>query len=485
MKKGFQLFYIIAFFGICALPMLLMSFVKNDTMKLEKREQNPLPAYLDDGRLNVNFSDGFEAWLADRVPFRAQLLSAANFLKGELLHAETSNVVVGRDGWLFYGTERNDYLDTNALTDSQIRSIAVMLSLVEENVTSRGGAFTFVPMPNKASVYGEYMPAAYRGARENNLTRLMTALKEAGVCYVDMKQVMLDAKAEGKQVYHRRDSHWNYLGALIGYNAIMDSLGRPHETWLDAPYTVEKSWRGDLDKLLYPAGGVLDEQYVFDIPYASFRFTYPGTMRDPKTQLAVYMSDKEEQDMHFSTRNAARKDGSSLLMVRDSFGRAVLPFFIESYENATFRRTDYPDLVSLKDGTDLVYEIVERNLPRLLTSTPYMYAPERPGVSAEGRSIVGKADLRSLQEGYGLRLFGALPADAASGDGRIYLSLEQNGTAFTVEAFPIYDAKLMGQNGENGFSAILAPDTALAGDYHVTVIAGESAYDGGTITAAS
>ena len=485
MKKGFQIFYIIVFFVICALPLLLMSFVKNDTMKLEKREQNPLPAYLENGRLNVNFSDSFEAWLADRIPFRAQLLSAANFLKGELLHAESSNVIVGREGWLFFNSERDDYLDTNALTDNQIRSIAVVLSLAEENVTSRGGSFTFVPMPNKASVYGEYMPAAYRGARENNLTRLMTALKEYGVNFVDMKQVMLNAKAEGKQVYHRRDSHWNYLGALIGYNAIMDSLGRPHETWLDAPYTVEKSWRGDLDKLLYPAGGMMDDQYVFDIPYASFRFTYPGSMQDPKAQLAVYMSDKEAQDMNFSTKNAARKDGSSLLMIRDSFGRAVLPFFIESYENATFRRSDYPDLVSLKDGTELVYEIVERNLTRLLMSTPYMYAPERPAVSAEGLPNVVRADLRSLQERYGLRLFGSLPAEAESGDGRIYLRLEQNGKAFTVEAFPVYDAKLMGQSGENGFSAILAPDIGLAGDYQVTVIAGAAAYDGGTVTVTS
>jgi hypothetical protein len=54
-----------------------------------------------------------------------------------------------------------------------------------------------------------------------------------------------------------------------------------------------------------------------------------------------------------------------------------------------------------------------------------------------------------------------------------------------VEAFPVYDAKLMGQSGENGFSAILAPDIGLAGDYQVTVIAGAAAYDGGTVTVTS
>ena len=87
-----------------------------------------------------------------------------------------------------------------------------------------------------------------------------------------MKQVLLDARAEGREVYHRRDSHWNYLGALIGSSAILDSLGRDHENWLDAPCTVERTWRGDLDKLLYPAGGTLDDQYVFDVRFSDFRF---------------------------------------------------------------------------------------------------------------------------------------------------------------------------------------------------------------------
>ena len=250
MKKGFKLFCILVFFGICAIPLLLMGFVKNDTMQMEKREPKPMPAYMIDGRLNLNFSDGFEAWLNDRIPFRAQLLSSANFLKGEVLHAASSNVIVGRDGWLFYNTEADDYLNANALTDGQIQAMAVTISLIEENVTRRGGAFTFVPMPNKASVYGDRLPAAYRAAEENNLSRLTEALKEYGVNFVNMKQVMLDARAQGKEVYHRRDSHWNYLGALIGYNAIMDSLSREHSDWSDVQYTVETTWRGDLDKLL-------------------------------------------------------------------------------------------------------------------------------------------------------------------------------------------------------------------------------------------
>ena len=475
MKKIFQILYILLFFALLCLPMLLMPFLRNDA-SLEKRQLTELPAYVEDGRLNLGFSDQFEAWLNDRLPLRAQLLTAANAVKGELLHGQTANVIVGKEGWLFYNVESEDYMDTNALSEGQIRAAAITLSLLEEAVTARGGRFTFVPAPNKSSVYGEYMPSCYRAAPENNLTRLTAALREEGVTFTDLRQVLRDAK--GEPVYHRRDSHWNSRDALIGRNEILDSLGRAHETHLDAPFTVEKTWRGDLDKLLYPAGGVMDEQVIYDVPTAPFRFTYPMGVSDAAAQLEIFMSDREERDGTISTQNLKRKDGSSLYMVRDSFGRALLPWMIDSYEKADFRRVDRPDLVSMRDGTDVVYEIAERNLSRVIASAPFLYAPRREGVTAEGCADGGQVELHLEKQGY-LRLFGALPE--LPGDGRVYLQLEQEGATLTFEAFPIYEAELLGGDGTRGFSAFLPKDPDLSGEYRVTVITCNTVFQCGLI----
>ena len=86
------------------LAVLLMPFFKNDA-SLEKRQLAKLPAYLENGHLNLNFSDQFESFVNDNLPLRASLLTASNQLKGELLHAQTSNVIVGEQGWLFYNYE--------------------------------------------------------------------------------------------------------------------------------------------------------------------------------------------------------------------------------------------------------------------------------------------------------------------------------------------------------------------------------------------
>ena len=485
MKKIFKIIYIIVFMLICFVPLAFMNFVKNDA-SLEKRELAKLPAYMENGRLNVNFSTEFESWFNDRIPFRPQLLSAANAVKGELLHAPTSNAIIGKKGWLFYESEGADYMDTNALSKEQVNAAAVSLSLIQEAVEAKGGKFLFVPMPNKASVYGEYMPSCYKKADENNLSRVTARVKEVGVNHVDMKSVM-DANKD-KQLYHRRDSHWNYQGALIGYNAIMDGLSKEHKTYADASCSVQKNWRGDLDKLIYPAGGVMDDQYYYDIAYDPFMFTTPAGVRDEKAQLENFMSDKEEGDDLFTTRNKKNSEAGALYMARDSFGRALLPFMIDNYSMATFKRTDCPDINSLGENTDFVYEIVERNLNRLSEKAPFLYAPLRENVSTDGLSAKGDATLYCDVEGYGIRLYGKLPQEGVAGDGRVYIVLENGSEKKVFEAFPIYEKELMqakepdGDFTKSGFSAILSKEDVTAGTYSVKLVTGSDIYNANEIT---
>ena len=495
MTKTFKIIYSAIFFLLCTLPLVLMPFLKNDP-SIEKREFAAFPAYVQDGKLNNDFGSGFEAWYNDRIPLRANLLASANFIKGEILHAETSNVMIGKDGWLFYASEANDYMNTNPLTESQVKAEAVTLSLIEENIRERGGHFTFVALPNKSSVYSEYVGDNYRKADENNLTRINKALEDMGVNHVDMLKVLTDARMElllsdymdpddpdGPTLYHRRDSHWNYRGALVGYDAIMTSLGRDHDAHKGANYEVRYDWRADLDKLVYPAWGTMDKQYYYDIEHADYRFTDPKGVKDHEAQLELFMSDKEQGDDFFTIRNLELNDGSKLFMARDSFGRALLPYMKDNYETSSFKRTDCPDIANLEEGTDLVYEIGERNLAKVIATAPFMYAPEREDVGIEGCSPAGDTECIVESQGYGIRVYGELP-EGTGEDGRVYIRLEKTGSgeAVTFEAFPIFESKLLRREGTDGFSAIISKDAGLSGTYSVKIITGNTVYQGGEVT---
>ena len=474
MKKAFKVAYAALFFAVCATPLALMPFVKSNA-EIEKKALTEMPAFISDGKINTDFSTQFESWFNDRLPLRSELLSAANLVKSELLTSPSSNVITGSDGWIFFDTDKMDYMDTNAMTENQIRSIAVTLSLIQENVRAKDGRFTFIPMPNKASVYDDKFPACYNKADENNYSRLCKELDSLGVNYVDMLKLMKENKDQG--IYQKRDSHWNYLGALYGYNAIMDSLGRAHKTYDGVSYKYEKDWRGDLDKLLYPSGGFMDYQYHFDIEYQPFRFTAPVGVTDTQAQLENFMSDKEEGDSRIGTANMGQADNTRLYMVRDSFGRALLPFMIDNYKNAMFVRTDCPELAQVAAGGDMVYEIVERNLINTISTAPFMFAPERGSVPS---NVTDGGTLETVcsDEGYAVRIYGALPDDLPAGDGRMYVKLTGSTGERIFEAFPIYEKKYLKGDGKNGFSLMLDPSLDLSGDFDVTVDAGGKVFTG-------
>ena len=473
MNKAFKIIYA----AVCALPLAMKPF-SGSNAEVEKKKLADRPSVVEDGKINNDFSTQFEAWFNDRLPLRSELLSAAGFVKGEILSSPSSNVISGSDGWLFFNDEKKDYMDTNAMTASQTRAAAVTLSLIEERVRSTGGRFTFVPMPNKASVYGEYMPKCYTRAEENNYTRLCRELDDLGVNYVDMLEIMTDQKDLG--LYHKRDTHWNYLGALIGYNEIMNSLGAVHENYDGVTFSYLKTWESDLDKLLYPTGGFTDYQYYFDIAYNQFMFTYPSAAADPAEQLAVFMSDKEENDMNITSRSSTQMPNERLYMVRDSFGRALLPFMIDNYKTATFVRTNCPD-IGKAQGADMVYEIVERNLKNVISTAPFMFAPERTEAEASASSECELCESVCKNEGYAIKICGTFPEDACTGDGRVYVKLEGQGVSRVFEAFPICESELFGDDCTKGFSMYIDPSLGLDGEFEMTVFNGDTAYKAGKI----
>lgn len=486
MNKTFKTIYSVLFFLVISLPLVLMPFFKNKE-NLEKRDLAKFPKYVEDGRLNQDFSTGFDTWLNDRVPFRAQLLSCSNFIKTEVFHTSTSNVIRGKEGWLFFENESPDYMNTNAMTDNEIKAFGVTLSLIEENVTSRGGRFVFAPIPNKSSVYGEKMPSCYTKAPENNLTRITKELDRINVSHADCLSVLVENK--DKDLYHKRDSHWNYKGALMGYNRIMERLGAPHKTYDDAKFTKTLTWRGDLDKLLYPAGGFMDYQYDYDIKFSDFTFKRPKKVEDTTAQLKVFMGDGEMNDEYFITQNKSAQNNGTAYVVRDSFGRALLPFIIDNYKEATFRRTTAPDITAVPDGADMIYEIVERNLHRVTAKAPFMFAPQRK-LDIAGLASGGDAKVFSSNEKYGARIYGMLPDGIETGDGRVCIILSDGGSSYCFEAFPIYEKELISETSglnaparANGFSAFInGKETPLSGTYDITVVTGGKTYQGSKIT---
>lgn len=497
-KNVLKYVYIVIFMIISLVPLSL--FVVNNSTSdaakdnIEKREIKPFPRIYEEEGINDSFDDECEEWLNQSIPFRGKLLSNINVILSDYMHNPTSNVVTGREGWIYSEETIDDYMNTNALSDEELKRIAISLSIIEERVKAEGGNFLFVVAPNKNSVYPEYMPERYISAEQNNLTRLNEQLDKEGVNYVNLREALIEAKEDNKfdsaRLYYKRDTHWTSLGALVGYESIMEGLGKEPAVYDISSVSSKYSRRSDLDKLLYPSINRMDEEYIIDykLDYDSFEFTYPVGVTDTKAQLENFMSDAEDHDNNFTAKKYRTLNEKTLYMVRDSFGRALLPFLIADYERATFVRSTAPSFENITEGEDVVYEICERNLNRLIQSTPFVYGVERPKNEDIFTVFASEHNVCYVQdEGYAYRIFGLFDVSKLGEDGRLYVRLKaDDSSSKSFEAFPIYEEELltecMAENDisfkginkqlECGFSLYIDKKSLDAKEYGIAVASG-------------
>jgi hypothetical protein len=285
------------------------------------------------------------------------------------------------------------------------------------------------------------MPSNYvRESETNNLTKLEDALSKSSVNYCSLKSTFQDYDGI---LYHKKDTHWNNHGALLGYNAILDSINVPHNDYLTTSFESVKDWSGDLDGMLFPNSTNLDYQIEYDIDY-----TYSYTSKLRTTNL---------DDTTITTANDSAT--GSLLMFRDSFGRAILPFMAENFNSAEFSRA-VPVNLSKTQADVVVHEIVERNIGTLLDSAPVMLAQPCDSITVSSSSTYSDSNvIRVLPEDSldAYKVYGKVACEPSSyEDFNIYVVV--NGTT-VFEAFPIFESTLLEDytlnSGELGFSVLV------------------------------
>lgn len=467
MKKALNIIFITIFFGMCAVPLAGILF-GHKNVNAEKRELASAPQVFTKEGFNAEFTREFDDYFTDNFAFRPDLVTLYAELNSALTGESISGqVIIGKEGWLYFEPELNDYMKTGVLSDNEIRRLAETLVMERDYVEGRGAAFIFTVAPNKASVYGQYMPDRYivLGVK-SNVENLYQQLDGKGFKYVDLFKVLRNGEI---QLYHKLDTHWNNAGALIGRNAL---LGRVKElmpefsfdTYQELTPRLERTWGGDLSGMLYPAAGMLDDQYVYDIDK---KYTTDRPMRSLEDLLIKTQSDNGTAD---------------LVMFRDSFANALIPMMSNDFESVTYSRAVPYDYSLLNEDTDVVIlEIVERNIPEMLDRAPLIPAqlisPMEAGIS---ESIDADMDITVKTEDKGdyIKIAGvALPPGYRNDkDYDIFIRLCSESEAsvlFYLKPFPILEKDLFEgyeDKANAAFSMIMDKNNLPPGEYSVDVI---------------
>ncbi len=266
------------------------------------------------------------------------------------------DVVVGRDGWLYYSGEKNlDYYQrTEMMTPGQIEALLRRLTLYREPLAEQGIAFYIVVAPNKETIYPEYLPDGIRqGDGLSLFDRILTANKDPLLKIIDLRPALLAAREE-KQVYYRTDTHWNPDGAFTAYQVIAATIGedfqavRPHgvNDFIRAPETIS----GDLSAMLAMKDVLTEESFGLE----------------PLLPRVARMENSGDSAVLKSFSSQA--DTPRAMIFRDSFFNGLMPFMMEHFREAVLVRAFEPDMdwIAAEKPDLVIIEVAERYLPELL-----------------------------------------------------------------------------------------------------------------------
>ena len=356
-------------------------FGEPPTQSQEGRPLAPTPIFqLTADALDI-FPAKFADYYGDHFGLRAKLLSLGNFLKVKYLQASPSQyAVVGKSGWLYSSGDGAEprFNGTAIFKQLQLESWRLAIERKQKWCEQRGIKYLLVAAPDKETIYPEFVPSRFGLSHTPSpLDQLMRYLSASGndLPVLDLRVALFDAKKR-EQVYYRGDSHWNHLGAFVGYTQIMDQLAQWFPDLKPEPRShfqiVTSPRRGDdLERMIGIPDYTSDTEYMFaPAPGAQSKKTVvdiPGVVPLTEVQHPFLME---------TPPSSSGQPTLKAVVVRDSFTIALIPFLSEHFSRALYLwrplvvdaqfekgvagaiEAEHPDIV--------IEEIVERKILQLV-----------------------------------------------------------------------------------------------------------------------
>jgi len=258
--------------GVLAVPMVLQALqpfaISSDE---EARMLTAAPAWPQSAQDWRALPRRLDRFLADHFGLRAELVRAHGRLRYAVNLPSDLRVIIGRDNWLFLnGDATIEQATGKLLREAEIAKFADRAAALRTRLAAKNIRLLVAIPPNGPTINRARLPAwAAETPSVTEYDLMLRALGERGVAAVDLRPPLAAANATNP-VYRRTDTHWNNLGALVGFNTAVNALGKPD--WTIDPARVLRGFEpvagGDLARLLAISADVTDEDAVIDLtPY--------------------------------------------------------------------------------------------------------------------------------------------------------------------------------------------------------------------------
>lgn len=375
MNRVYKITFIAIFLVILLTPLSNINMAeRSDT---ENRRLALVPQLWVENEFNKKFCNDAESWLKDRFWGRDALLFASRTYAAAVADVDNENVLVGKDGWLFYKGSNSieNYQNKNLFTAEQLEIIKNNTIAKKELLAKKGISYYLLICPDKNRIYGEYYPESItKKGSQGRAEQLVEYLRANNVDVIYPLEEMLAEKERGT-LYHRLDTHWNFHGSFVGYTALMKAIKQDYPSLnmlTDEDFIirqVEESKNADTKEDLLEMIGVPRERIWNPYPEHNFQINNLEYRHNNYSYKVLESKGRHGRD-GVVTKNESPLNYNKVYVMRDSFSIYLIPYISESFFDVHYIWTsDFGSNIEkiIKANPQIVIEEkVERFIPELI-----------------------------------------------------------------------------------------------------------------------
>lgn len=341
-----------------------------DTYLLENRQLAAFPV-MTQGNI-AKFQKDFESFYNDNFGLRKYLIKANNMLIVRLFSVSpNTKVVLGKEKWLYFaGEDEAIYNYKKKLKEKELRLYFDILKNRKEFFAKQSIQYFMVIVPDKQSLYQEYLPEHIRRLNENSKYDQITDYLSNNSLdiNIDVKKTLLKEKQTGHIIYYKTDSHWNDYGSFLAYKEIMKRLEEYYPELKPMPLAdfdfSEKQYSGDLTQLLGMQEYFNEKVYIL-IPKNKRK----ANVREVSSINGI----ASNKTMVLSDCNYC--SNVTAVIIRDSQAIPLIPLLSEHFSRAIYiDESENPEITYLiirNEKPDIVlFERVERGMNSIFYQDP-------------------------------------------------------------------------------------------------------------------
>jgi hypothetical protein len=186
------------------------------------------PVFSTEAWTSMEFQPAYEKYINDSIGFHNLFVRSYNQVYYSLFKkANASDIVVGKEGYLFADKYIKEYLGLNFIGKKAINTKLAMAKYLQDTLKKLNIDFLLVFAPGKASFYPEYFPKKYDGVKKkmSNYDYYLQQSKLFGVNFLDLNGYYKQLKAKAKYpLYSKTGVHWTYYGMTYAYDSLKHGI---------------------------------------------------------------------------------------------------------------------------------------------------------------------------------------------------------------------------------------------------------------------